>query len=120
MGGSSSRWSSSRRTSDGRNTLRQYLGRASLCLWSKPCAGAPELCHGMEHAFSKGVLCHRDIKPDNILISVYFKGLPLPEIIPDDGMITIGYVKITDFGLAAALGPTRGGFGTGRSGAWRG
>jgi serine/threonine protein kinase len=86
----------------GRNTLRHFLVGHPLPL-EQVLRWGTQFCHGMEHAFSKGVLCHRDIKPDNILISVYFKGLPLPEIIPDNKMITIGCVKITDFGLAGVL-----------------
>lgn len=67
-----------------RNCLTHYLGPASLPLdqilrWSIA------FCYAMEHASRKGIVCHRDIKPDNIMIS------------PD------GTLKVTDFGMAAAL-----------------
>ena len=68
----------------GRNSLRQYLTGQPLPL-EQALRWGVEFCHGIEHALSKGVLCHRDIKPDNILIT------------------SDGHVKITDFGLAAAL-----------------
>jgi tetratricopeptide (TPR) repeat protein len=67
-----------------RNMLRHYLVGEPLPLVQALRWGI-EFCHGMEHALGKGVLCHRDIKPDNILIS------------------NDGHVKIADFGLAAAL-----------------
>ena len=41
-----------------------------------------EFCLGMEHAGRQGVLCHRDIKPGNLLIT------------------ESGALKITDFGIA--------------------
>ena len=51
-----------------RNTLRHYLVGKSLPL-EQTLRWGIEFCYGMEHALSKGVLCHRDIKPDNVLIS---------------------------------------------------
>ncbi len=73
---------------DGVHSLDDYLKRRLpspvLALrW------AIQFCRGMEYAYSRGVRCHRDIKPANILIG------------QDQS------VKITDFGLAAALGASK-------------
>lgn len=46
---------------------------------------AIQFCDGMEHVFSKGIKAHRDIKPQNCLITKE------------------GVLKITDFGLAKVL-----------------
>jgi serine/threonine protein kinase len=69
---------------EGRNTLTQFLRTGFLRLeivfrW------AAHFCHGMNYALKKGVLVHRDIKPDNLMI---------------DGNVNL---KITDFGLAKSL-----------------
>ncbi|MEI8348875.1 MAG: serine/threonine-protein kinase [Candidatus Omnitrophota bacterium] len=66
----------------GRNTLTHYLGSLTFPEILK---FSIQFCHGMEYAYSKGIDAHRDIKPDNIMIT------------PDKT------VKITDFGLAKAF-----------------
>lgn len=67
----------------GRNTLTHYLSTpnsfSQILIWGI------EFCRGMEHAYSHGISCHRDIKPDNIMVS-YNRT-----------------IKITDFGLAKSL-----------------
>ncbi|MBI3552535.1 MAG: tetratricopeptide repeat protein [Elusimicrobia bacterium] len=72
----------------GLNSLDAFLRRQPPAL-AQSLKWAIQFCHGMEYAASKGVRCHRDIKPANILIS---------------GDAT---VKISDFGLAAALGASK-------------
>ena len=70
---------------DGLNSLQRYLDHQPPDL-AQSLRWAIQFCHGMEYAYSKGVRCHRDIKPDNIMIS------------------TNKTVKISDFGLAGVLG----------------
>lgn len=65
---------------EGRNTLTHYL-ESPLSL-RQTLEWAIQFCYGMEHAYSHGVVVHRDIKPDNIMIT------------------RDKVVKITDFGLA--------------------
>lgn len=63
----------------GRNNLTHYLSfPISL---SQSLTWGIEFCRGMEHAYSQGISCHRDIKPDNIMIT------------------NNKTLKITDFGL---------------------
>ena len=69
---------------DGRNNLTHYLSAGPLLpeitlMW------AAQFCYGMDYARSKGVLVHRDIKPDNLMV---------------DRTATL---KITDFGLAKSI-----------------
>jgi len=66
----------------GKNTLTHYFGTLDLPDILK---FSIQFCYGMEYAYSKGVDAHRDIKPDNIMIT-------------QDKT-----VKITDFGLAKAF-----------------
>ena len=69
---------------DGRNNLTQYL-RTSPLLPEVALMWAAQFCYGMDYARSRGVLAHRDIKPDNLMI---------------DRAVTL---KVTDFGLAKSL-----------------
>jgi serine/threonine protein kinase/thioredoxin-like negative regulator of GroEL len=69
---------------EGRNNLIHFLNEGQLrpeiiLLW------AAQFCYGMDYARSKGILAHRDIKPDNLMI---------------DQTATL---KITDFGLAKSI-----------------
>jgi eukaryotic-like serine/threonine-protein kinase len=68
----------------GRNCLSQYLKTERLSL-ERVVEWSVQFCWGMEHACQNGIQCHRDIKPDNIMID------------------REGLLKITDFGLARAF-----------------
>lgn len=78
----------------GLNSLEGYLRRRPPKL-AESLRWAIQFCHGMEYALSRGVRCHRDVKPANILLA--------------DGV-----VKISDFGIAGlaavpdAAGPAAG------------
>jgi len=67
----------------GRNTLSHYLN-CPLSL-DKIVKISLQFCYGIKYAYSKGIDAHRDIKPDNIMITANKT------------------VKITDFGLAKAF-----------------
>ena len=64
----------------GRNTLSHYL-KEDLSL-KQQLTWAIECCRGMEYAVGRGVTPHRDIKPDNLMIT------------------SNGTLMVTDFGLA--------------------
>jgi serine/threonine protein kinase len=66
-----------------KNRLTDFLYDGSLDI-KTTLKWAVQFCYGMNYAFNNGLLAHRDIKPDNIMIN--------PE----------GNLKITDFGLAKA------------------
>lgn len=67
-----------------KNRLTDFLYDGSLDI-KTTLKWAVQFCYGMNYAFNNGLLAHRDIKPDNIMIN--------PE----------GNLKITDFGLAKAV-----------------
>jgi tetratricopeptide (TPR) repeat protein len=71
--------------SKGRVTLADHLAQSDRSLdTNQALEWGIQFCLGMEHAQSRGIKCHRDIKPGNILIA---QGETL---------------KISDFGLAVA------------------
>lgn len=72
---------------DGINSLSGHLERKPPSM-EQSLHWAIQVCHGMEHAYARGIQAHRDLKPTNILIG------------PD------GIAKITDFGLAKAMDET--------------
>jgi tetratricopeptide (TPR) repeat protein len=65
---------------EGRNTLAQHLQKPISL--QQTLEWAIQFCRGMEHAATHGITTHRDINPNNIMIT-------------GDGTL-----KITDFGLA--------------------
>lgn len=73
---------------EGLNSLEGYLKYRSPDL-IQSLRWAVQFCHGMEHAHAKGIRCHRDVKPANIMITTDLT------------------VKITDFGFADVIDRSR-------------
>ncbi len=65
-------------------TLKQYLSAKGVLPEKEAVDFASQICAGLEYAHKKGIV-HKDIKPENILITKE------------------GILKITDFGIAKAL-----------------
>jgi serine/threonine protein kinase len=74
---------------EGLNSLEGYLARRPPDL-AQSLRWAVQFCQGMEYAHERGIRCHRDVKPANIMITQQ------------------GIVKITDFGFADVLDVSRG------------
>lgn len=68
----------------GLNTLTSYLQRRPPDL-AQSLRWAIQFCHGIEFVYSQGIRCHRDIKPDNIMVNQQKT------------------IKIADFGLAGLI-----------------
>lgn len=64
-------------------TLKEYIASKGVLGWKEAVDYAAQICSGLEHAHKKGII-HRDIKPQNIIIT------------------REGTAKITDFGIAKA------------------
>lgn len=65
------------------NTLKEYIAEKKVLHWRQAADFAAQICEGLEAAHKKSVI-HRDIKPQNIIMT---KG---------------NVLKITDFGIARA------------------
>ncbi len=75
---------------EGYNSLAGYLAAYSPDL-AQSLRWCIQFCHGMEYARSRGIRCHRDVKPENIM------------------MARDKTVKITDFGFAGVIENIRAG-----------
>ncbi len=64
-------------------TLKEYISKKGRLSWKEAISVSIQVCSGIQAAHSKGII-HRDIKPQNIIIS------------------KDGKVKVTDFGIARA------------------
>lgn len=65
---------------EGRNTLTHHIHSSGVPL-AMQIKWFAEACYGLRHAYRRGLVAHRDIKPDNLMID------------------SNGRLKVTDFGL---------------------
>ena len=69
--------------SGGESSLAGYLSKTRKLPVCRILSWTDQFCEGMKHAYSEGIRAHRDIKPQNIMIT------------------RNGILKITDFGIAS-------------------
>ncbi len=67
----------------GESSLAGYLSKTKKLPACRIISWTDQFCEGMKHAYSEGIRAHRDIKPQNIMIT------------------RNGILKITDFGIAS-------------------
>lgn len=67
----------------GESSLAGYLSKSRKLPVCRILTWTHQFCEGMKHAYQQGIKAHRDIKPQNILIT------------------RNGFLKISDFGLAS-------------------
>lgn len=66
-------------------SLQDYILRDTKLSIEQVLKWALGICRGMSHAYSMGIKAHRDLKPDNVLIT------------------NLGIAKVTDFGISSLL-----------------
>lgn len=69
----------------GRNSISDYLNTQNKISLNYIVKWTAQFCYAMNHAISKGLVVHRDIKPDNLMI--------------DENV----NLKVTDFGISKGL-----------------
>jgi len=75
--------------------LQALLEERGQLSWQKVLDLALQIAPALKHAHDRGII-HRDIKPANLLLAVH--ALPSP--------VSLGHVKLTDFGVASLFAGT--------------
>jgi serine/threonine protein kinase len=71
----------------GRVSLQNHLSKNTTITSKRVAEWTVDICRGMAHAHSMGIKAHRDLKPDNVLITID------------------GKAKVTDFGISSLHQP---------------